>query len=113
MANYDELRAQMDRIEGVTLSLDRALRGHNGESGLIAKVENIECYCIEKVKEHDILLNGDPKDKDDRGLKGEQISIRRYIEETKASFDKAKWWFASSLGLLIIDAVWNLIRTAR
>ena len=54
-----------------------------------------------------ILLKGDTKDKEDAGLVGEHITMRRYIcDELKPSIAKLRWFFISSmLSVLIVGAL--------
>ena len=54
-----------------------------------------------------ILLKGDTKDKEDAGLVGEHIAVRKYIfDELKPDIAKLRWWFISSmLSFLIAGAL--------
>jgi len=45
-----------------------------------------------------ILLKGDTKDKQDAGLVGEHIAVKKYIfDELKPDIAKLRWWFVSSM----------------
>lgn len=74
-----------DRIEKCVEQNDRTLRGHNGDGGMVGKVDKIETavsrmngdmiQCKKDIKNHQITLHGDGEDK--IGIVGEQAIIRR------------------------------------
>lgn len=74
--NWNKVNEKLD-------SIDRALRGHNGDTGLVADVKLIkrEIEDIDKtLVSHSMTLYGCPEDNDDVGLVGEQKDLRKIAD---------------------------------
>lgn len=106
---------ELKEIKEISKSNERALRGSNGDAGLVADLkiikstisgmEKAHAKCGEQFGELDKLLFG--KDKDDAGMVGEQIALRNYVfKDLKPSIDKLSYWFLTLvLGLIITGIV--------
>ena len=93
--------SKVDRVDGTTQENYRALRGHNGDAGLVASMEILK-KSFEKKEKKDAEVDGKieklktelhGEGKDDGGIVGEQIQIRKV----------QKW--IMGLGTIIVTAV--------
>ena len=109
---------ELKEIKYLARSNDRALRGSNGDAGMVADVlaiktkietvENDHIKCGEKFGELDKLIFG--KEKDDAGMLGEQIALRKYVfDDLKPSIDKLSYWFLTLVLGLIITGIVNAV----
>ena len=114
----DFIVKELKEIKYLARSSDNAIRGKNGDTGLIADVKIIQTQleamekahagCDKKFGNLDILLFG--KDKDDAGAIGEQIALRKYVfGDLKPSIDRMSWWFFTLVGGLILTGIISTI----
>lgn len=85
LEKLNNIDQKTDRIEQGVERSDRTLRGHNGDGGLVAKVDKIDgtveridddlVQCKKDVGTIQTTLHGDGEDK--IGIVGEQVIIRR------------------------------------
>lgn len=105
---------ELKEIKEISKSNERALRGSNGDAGVVAdmkiikttvdKMEKAHAGCDKKFGTLDKLLFG--KDKDDAGMVGEQIALRQYVfKDLKPAIDRMSWWFFTLVVGLIITGV--------
>lgn len=72
-------------------SIERALRGTNGDPGLVGDVREIKKdmgVMTGIVDALHICIHGDPKNKDDKGIKEEQRVIQADVEKIKKDYEK-------------------------
>lgn len=79
------MSSKMDKVDETTQENYRALRGSNGDAGIVASMqivqEKVDCIkpnkadTDEKIESMRIELHGDGKD--DSGIVGEQLQIRK------------------------------------
>ena len=109
---------ELKEIKEISKSNDRALRGSNGDAGLIADIKIIKTKigmmekdhvkCGAKFGELDKLLFG--KDKDNAGMIGEQIALRQYVfKDLKPAIDRLGWWFFTLVLGLIVTGIVNAV----
>jgi len=106
----DHLKIQLDRIEALAVSSDRALRGHNGDAGLVANVEKVTsgwADCHRAVEEMKQLLHGDPKDADAVSMVMEQRNIRTWVAEVKKSIKNIRWWVFVTVAGMFVEIIFG------
>lgn len=105
---------ELKEIKAIAQSNDRALRGSNGDAGLVSDLEIIKSTvtgmgkahgrCSEQFKALDKLLFG--KDKDDAGMVGEQLTLKNYVfKDLKPNIDRMSWWFFTLVVGLIVTGI--------
>ena len=80
--NKDEQSKVNDKLD----SIERAIRGTNGDPGLVGDVREIKNEMMRVsgvVSDLQTCIYGDPKNKDDKGIKGEQRVIVTDIKAMK------------------------------
>lgn len=112
---------ELKEIKEISKSNERALRGSNGDAGVVADIKIIKSKigvmekdhvkCGEKFGELDKLLFG--KDKDDAGMVGEQLTLKNYVfKDLKPNIDRMSWWFFTLVvGLIITGVVSTVIQS--
>lgn len=89
---------KIDQTLTLSTSNNRALQGHNRTPGLVADMAIVKPM----VESMNIVLNGDPKDKNDTGMVGEQ-KVLRDAEEKRS--DNAKWLVRLVIGFVVLEVL--------
>ena len=105
--NADIILQEIKELKAIALRNDRALRGSNGDPGLIQALKELS-VCAETLNNHNILLKGDPKNKDDSGLVGEQIKIREWVGDIKENIKNVRWWVFVTIAGLAVEIILSL-----
>lgn len=114
--NQDLIIEELKEIKAVSKSNERALRGKNGDVGIVGDVRTIKTELSgigkksiqydKNFAELNKLLYGEGKDK--VGIIGEQITLRNYVfKDLKPAIQKMSWWFFALVVGLILTGLLN------
>ncbi len=105
MTNHQLINHKLDEILELSNKHDRALYGVNGDPGLIEDVRSIRkshTICQETQAHHQIVLEGDPDDREDSGMVGEHSQIMAWYLDVK---DNRKWFNRLVVGAVVLDVI--------
>lgn len=102
-----KLQSDLTYVKEVADSNKRALRGTNGETGLVARVEtlcNDQSKIWKKIEEHDqVLYHG--KDENEPGLQDQMREIRREQKSVK----RLAWLLISAIVVGLVNIVLSFV----
>lgn len=112
--NYklDLILQQQNEMKEIVERSDRALRGSNGDPGLTSHVQTLQAnhaICSKAQADMVVLLHGNPRDKTDTGMVGEQTILKRWMEESKETARETKIWMRGLVSSVVVAIAINVI----
>lgn len=84
LEKLDHISKSVEDVRGIAIESYRALRGHNSHVGLVSEVKSVRDAQMEiksSIKAINHVINGNPLDKEDNGISGDQKKIESRLTE--------------------------------